>query len=235
MIRELGDLSKKYEVGPKGSISTISTGKGDKGGKSYGLYQIASKTGTLKAFVKQSQFTELKNSPLSSAEFDSAWKKVCFEHPEEFKEEQHHFIKVTHFDPAFKYWTKDLGMYYTNTIGQVLWSMSVQHGKVNTILLNTKTALKNYITLYEELFIKELYTQRTNYVKKYLQGAILKGVLNRYTNELKDALAWAEEEANNKVANKVKPKPEEEKKTEPEKVLPVNKLNPWWKKIFTWG
>lgn len=202
MAKELGELSHKYEVGPKGSIATISTGIGDPGGKSYGLWQIASKTGTLDAFVKKSHFPELRNSPLASAEFDTAWKKLCFEHPEEFRQEQWHFIKTTHFDPIFTYWNNELKMAYNNTIGQVLWSISVQHGKAKTILANTKQALSSYSTYDLDILIKELYNQRGKYVKKYLQGNVLQGVLNRYTSELKDALSLLKEETTSVVVDK---------------------------------
>lgn len=40
---KLGDTSKKYEVGSGGPV-TVSSGKGDYGGISYGLYQLSSKT-----------------------------------------------------------------------------------------------------------------------------------------------------------------------------------------------
>ena len=40
----LGDTSQRYETGNRGA-GTISTGKGDHGGVSYGSYQLSSKTG----------------------------------------------------------------------------------------------------------------------------------------------------------------------------------------------
>lgn len=35
MSWKLGETSKRYEIGPKGGPGTISTGRGDRGGKSY--------------------------------------------------------------------------------------------------------------------------------------------------------------------------------------------------------
>ena len=45
----LGMLSEKYEGGGAG---TISTGDGDSGGISYGTYQLATNTGSARAFVE---------------------------------------------------------------------------------------------------------------------------------------------------------------------------------------
>ena len=51
---ELGSVSRPYESGGRG-VHTISTGKGDKGGVSYGEHQLASKTGTMSAFLKSEE------------------------------------------------------------------------------------------------------------------------------------------------------------------------------------
>ena len=51
----LGSLSAKFETSGRGP-GTVSTGAGDPGGVSYGSYQMASKTGTVKRFVTQSNF-----------------------------------------------------------------------------------------------------------------------------------------------------------------------------------
>ena len=53
----LGDVSAKYESG-NGGAKTISSGTGDPGGVSYGSYQLASKTGTLEAFLKASGYNK---------------------------------------------------------------------------------------------------------------------------------------------------------------------------------
>ena len=53
----LGQTSSKYEAGNRG-ISTISTGRGDHGGVSYGAYQLSSKMGTLQKFLRHSKYEE---------------------------------------------------------------------------------------------------------------------------------------------------------------------------------
>src|SRR4026209_65745 len=52
LAEALGKLSAKYETGGRGP-GTVSTGAGDRGGVSYGSYQMASKMGVPAKFVKQ--------------------------------------------------------------------------------------------------------------------------------------------------------------------------------------
>ena len=55
LAEALGKLSAKYETGGRGP-GTVSTGAGDRGGVSYGSYQMASKLGVATRFVKQTGF-----------------------------------------------------------------------------------------------------------------------------------------------------------------------------------
>ena len=74
----LGDLSARYES--SGDPGTVSSGYGDPGGKSYGLYQFSSNAGTLDEYIQWLQDNgcwfgvELAKHELTSEEFDAAWK-----------------------------------------------------------------------------------------------------------------------------------------------------------------
>ncbi|CEE29395.1 hypothetical protein VWQ19_11840 [Xanthomonas citri pv. citri] len=46
----LGMTSARHESGRRG-VETISTGKGDHGGVSYGAYQLSSKSGSLREYL----------------------------------------------------------------------------------------------------------------------------------------------------------------------------------------
>ena len=46
----IGELSKEYES--NGDIGAISSGYNDAGGKSYGMYQLASAVGSVDAFIQ---------------------------------------------------------------------------------------------------------------------------------------------------------------------------------------
>jgi hypothetical protein len=182
-----GELSSKYE----GKVGTIANNPKDPGGKSYGCWQLSLNAGTLDAYVKQSKYkTRLTGAKLASDAFDKAWKQLAIDDPKGFKEDQYDYIKKSLFDPAFDYWKKDCKGSLHPAIVEVLWSMSVQHGGVKKILLNASLNIRKFkSTVNYRMVIDELYNERERYVKKYLQGSILKSVLDRYKSERKDALA----------------------------------------------
>lgn len=125
----LGQTSKLFESG-KGGAGTISNGKGDLGGASYGTYQLASKTGTLQQFLKSSKYGEqFSDLQPGTPEFNAMWKALA-SHDPEFGNAQHDFIKATHFDPAMRMLQKN-GIDISgkgSAVQDSLWSTSVQFG-----------------------------------------------------------------------------------------------------------
>lgn len=129
----LGQTSKLFESG-KGGAGTVSSGKGDFGGASYGTYQLSSTQGTLQNFLKSSkygdQFAGLKPG---SPEFNAKWKEVAAADPE-FGSSQHDFIKSSHYDPAMSK-LKEGGIDLSGrgaAVQDALWSTSVQFGAGNS-------------------------------------------------------------------------------------------------------
>lgn len=94
----LGKTSARYESGGKGA-GAVSSGRGDRGGVSYGTYQLSSKTGTLGEFLGSSgygdQFAGL--TPGTPA-FAAKWKQIAKTDPA-FGDAQHKFIEDTHYNP----------------------------------------------------------------------------------------------------------------------------------------
>ena len=84
----LGDLSRKYESGKDGP-ATVSTGKGDKGGVSYGTWQLATNMGQPAAFLESdgkrwaAEFGTLKPG---SPEFSEKWRAIAKRQPAAFEE-----------------------------------------------------------------------------------------------------------------------------------------------------
>jgi hypothetical protein len=127
---ELGDTSKLYESG-LGGVAIISSGKGDKGGVSYGAYQLSSKEGTLNEYLNNpaygnygKQFIGL--SP-GSKDFNLKWVAIA-KTDSNFAITQHKFIEDTHYDPFLK-GLDALGINLSNrglAIQDMLWSTSVQ-------------------------------------------------------------------------------------------------------------
>jgi hypothetical protein len=125
----VGQTSKIFESG-RGGAGTVSTGKGDHGGASYGTYQMSSKRGVAQDFIKASkykdQFAGLK---AGSPEFNAKWKEIAKVDPE-FEGDQHAFIKKKHFDPAMASLKKD-GIDLSkkgSSVQDSVWSTSVQFG-----------------------------------------------------------------------------------------------------------
>src|SRR5215213_6924104 len=76
----LGKLSEKYESGGRGP-GTVSSGKGDPGGVSYGTYQLASKVGRADEFVQKYYSDEFKGLKGGTDEFTKKWKELADKDP----------------------------------------------------------------------------------------------------------------------------------------------------------
>lgn len=125
----LGATSERFESGGKGA-GTVSNGTGDKGGVSYGTYQLASKTGTLDSFLNRSGYGRyFGGMTAGTAEFNAKWKELAKTDPN-FGEAQHDFIKSTHYDPALLR-LKKAGIDLSGkgrAVQDALWSTSTQYG-----------------------------------------------------------------------------------------------------------
>ncbi|MDR6843254.1 peptidoglycan-binding domain-containing protein [Pseudoxanthomonas sacheonensis] len=123
----LGQTSTKYETGNRGA-GTISTGRGDLGGVSYGSYQLSTKMGTLQEYLDQSPYKD-QFGGLSPAtpDFDAKWRELAKTDPG-FGKDQHAFIKSTHFDVQDDE-LKARGIDLSDrgpSVQDALWSTSVQ-------------------------------------------------------------------------------------------------------------
>ena len=178
----LGSLSENWESSGKGP-GVISTGKGDPGGASYGIYQLASKTGTLQNFLDNegaqwsSQFDGLE---AGSNEFNSKWKDIAKTMPTEFRAAQHNFICRTHYQVQKEKIMSDIGMdidKYSDVLKDVLWSTAVQHGPGNNVFKNALKG-KDLSKMSEKEIIEAIYTERGSYNNK--------GKLKYFTKVSKD-------------------------------------------------
>lgn len=129
----LGSISSKYETGGRG-VSTISTGKDDYGGASYGTYQLSSRSGTLDRYLKQSGYEEqFAGMVPGSAEFNAKWKELAAT-DQNFGVSQHNFIKATHYEPALRRLAKS-GLDMSGrgkAVQEAIFSTSVQYGSAKT-------------------------------------------------------------------------------------------------------
>jgi peptidoglycan hydrolase-like protein with peptidoglycan-binding domain len=122
----LGKTSSRYES--NGDPATISTGKGDLGGVSYGAYQLSSKAGTLGEYLEQSKYaSHFSGLAPATPEFNEKWRHLARTDPD-FANDQHSFIGSTHYAVQLEK-LKATGIDVSDrgrAVHDALWSTSVQ-------------------------------------------------------------------------------------------------------------
>lgn len=205
VTEQLGRLSEKFESGGRGP-GAVSSGNGDPGGVSYGIYQLASRTGTARAFVAHEGArwaAYFGRAAPGSAAFSKAWKAIAKREPESFAQAQHDFIQRTHYQPAIDAVLGksaiDLDSRH-RAVRDAVWSVSVQHGGAVRILAaaiaDADADLSRTDSAYDRRLIEAIYTQRTQYVQRIAsrlgsseRRTLQNVVRNRYPSELRAALA----------------------------------------------
>ncbi|HEX8535822.1 MAG TPA: LysM domain-containing protein [Cystobacter sp.] len=200
---ELGSLSRKYEARGPG---TVSTGKGDHGGVSYGSYQFATNNGSAQSFVNSLRTSHpdyhaaLSGHAPGTKEFSAAWKQLAAKDPKGFDKAQHDYIKATHYDVGAAEIKKATGLDVnkrSQALRDVAWSTSVQHGpKAADDIFKRALAGRDPAKVSDEQLIKDIYAERG---RKNGSGELVyfsssskdvqQGVSDRYKSESKDALA----------------------------------------------
>jgi len=180
----LGSISAKYE----GKVDTV----GGDGGRAYGKYQFDYKAGGLQTFFRDNPEYAAKFEGLSpgTKAFNDRWKQVARENPIAFEAAQDRSAKNIWYEPARKH-AESLGFKTSDRgIQEALFSGSIQHGGIKKILDRT-AALEGFADMTEQQQIQAFYDQRAKYIDTdtRLTGDRRSGVLNRYKNEVKDALA----------------------------------------------
>jgi hypothetical protein len=180
----LGHVSKYFESGRSGP-GTISSGKGDPGGVSYGCHQLASKTGTLQAYLKRSVFApEFAGLKPATGKFNAKWKEIAKKYPDKFALDQLAFITKTHYQSVRGY-ANGLSIPHSQAINEALFSMGVQHGRAKSVIKHAKIESGDT----EIDIVNKLYDSRERYVRRIkLPPGTKRSVLNRYKRERKMVL-----------------------------------------------
>lgn len=193
-IAGLGSVSEKYESGGRG-VGTVSTGKGDHGGVSYGTHQLSSKTGSMAAFLKSSEgkafADEFTGLSAGTSAFNTKYKDVANRRGDDFKKSQKDYITRTHYAPAAKN-AKEQGFDMSNRgIQEAVYSHSTQYGA------NHKSRFKRVSESGVDMkdndaVLKALYADKAAYVDsdfKSSSAATRDSVINRIKSERADVLA----------------------------------------------
>lgn len=125
----LGKTSKQYESGRSGA-ATISTGRGDHGGVSYGSYQLSTKAGTLKEFLDKTNnyHHEFDGLVPKTKAFNEKWVALANNDPA-FGKAQHDFVAASHYEPQMEELRK-AGYDFSErgkAIQDMVWSTAVQY------------------------------------------------------------------------------------------------------------
>ncbi|MBZ4418617.1 LysM peptidoglycan-binding domain-containing protein [Myxococcus sp. RHSTA-1-4] len=206
---ELGSLSRRHES--NGNPATVSSGKGDKGGVSYGAYQFESTSGSVNRFVaslkdSHPQFYQaLAGKKPATEEFNAAWKELARKDPQGFLEAQHDAVQGKYYEVAAGELHEKLGLDVgarSKALRDVVWSTAVQHGPHGADDI-FKAALKGRSPsqVSDEELIQSVYAERGRRDEKgvlvHFQGSspkVQKGVADRFVQEARDALAMLAKE-----------------------------------------
>lgn len=198
-----GALAARFESGSEG-IAAIGYDRG--GGTSYGKYQIASRPGTMSAFLtfldreapdlgQRLRAAGPANTGSREGRMPKVWKEIAASEPERFEQLQEQFIRQSHYEPALAavrrigYNTGD----FSPAMREVLWSTAVQHGPTGAARIFRQAAENlGRNSAHEQHLIREVYdlrAQRFGSSSPRIQAA----ARTRMENEKMIALAMTEQ------------------------------------------
>jgi hypothetical protein len=212
---ELGRLSASHESRRHGAAE-VSSGRGDRGGVSYGIHQFSSRYGIPEDFLTQEGAPwapRFRGTKSGSPAFSAAWKAVAREAPESFAAAQGAYSQreyyqgpVNHVHKATKL---DLNR-RSRAVREAVLSTGVQNTGGASLLLERAVKAADMLTArsspnFDRILIERLYDYRSRYVADLARKArargdldeargLENGVLERYRDERADALRMLQEE-----------------------------------------
>lgn len=210
---QLGYISAREES--NGNPGIVAQNPNDKGGASFGVWQLSSKMGSVDEFLK---FIQNKNSTIFSKltdaknrdngkfsdNFINEWKSVADQYYDEFYELQRLFIKQDYYDAVIKMANKNnmnLESFLDyNSTSNMIWSTSVQHGPGGTVNILKKISMDSPI----EEIISRVYEERMKIIAKSYPPdspnsgvvALYNGIKNRLENEKEEIIRIYQRELN---------------------------------------
>ena len=211
----VGDIQAIAKFG-KGGLAAAGESRGDigavgsdsTGGASYGAFQIATKTGTMKNFMEylsgkdKDIYSKLSGSGKSGSKgFTKEWKNIASQNPEQFLELQRSFIEKTHIAPVISAVKSNTGVNLlerSKALQEVLWSTAIQHGSGGATKIFTR-ALKKNPSISDSELIPEIYKIRSTQFGSSTPE-VQASVMKRFANEQATALSMMGEKSNVKTA-----------------------------------
>jgi type VI secretion system secreted protein VgrG len=181
------------------AAAKVSTGVNDKGGVSYGAYQLASSAEggqQVQAFLQAEgkrwapDLAGLDPTQRGGA-FQKTWQAIAARDPDAFFQAQHDYIRRTHYDRVIDSVRRRTGVdldQQSDAVRNVVWSMAVQHGGARRLVSqavgDVGARLSPSDPRYGAALINRLYDRREAYVR----GLDRPDLVDRYRSERTDAL-----------------------------------------------
>lgn len=205
---QLGATSELYESGNRGA-GTISSGKGDHGGASYGTYQLSSKQGMVQKFISDMGYDPIfEGMEPGSEEFNKTWRTLAKYQPE-FAQEQHDFVKKEYYDKAQAN-LKEKGIDLSNrgrAVQDAVWSTSVQFGAGGASNMMQKALKgKDIASMSDAEIVTALQDYKIENNSKLFKSSswnVRMGTLVRAQKEKEKLLTLAKEDAAGNVQNRM--------------------------------
>jgi hypothetical protein len=208
----IGNLSKRHESnGKPGAIGFDAVG-----GWSYGLYQIATRTGTMSLFLAwlansryKWAYERLKRAGGDiaardgGAAFKSAWTDLADD--PEFTNAQHEYIKVSHYDvQAGRINAHGLNIdTRSGALRDVVWSTAVQHGAKTNVITGV---IAEHGALPDAQLIPLIYAERRTRFGSSTPK-VRAAVMRRFDDECAEALAMLRDTRTNSAPAETTPEP----------------------------
>lgn len=209
---QLGSLSESFETSG-GGPRTINHGRNDRGGPSYGSYQLATNSGQPQSFLRSEGshwFPEFRGVAPGTPAFDRAWQTVADRDPQAFAQAQHAYIQRTHYSPAVSDVVRRTGLDLdsrSDAVRDAAWSSAVQHHSAPDLLTSAVRATDRLVpdrgsSHYDEVLINNIYDVRAALVSRLAARARNAGdrqtyrniLAHRYIQERREALRrWRED------------------------------------------
>ena len=200
---QLGSVSAHYEANGL-NPGTVSPGTGDHGGVSYGIYQLSSRTGTVREYLDQSAYgPKFEGLEPATNPFNSRWKNTA-QTDAGFGPDQRDFIAKSHFHPcvdALKADDVDLSQRGI-AVQEALWSTSVQYRGMTTKLFEGALQDKlgqNYKQEIDKISDRDIVSAVQDYKMKHVDENFRhsserqrEGIRNRIPREKQDLVDLAE-------------------------------------------
>jgi hypothetical protein len=182
--RDIGAIAAKFEGRKLEGPGTISSGRHDPGGVSYGTFQMSSAKAVVRTFVASPEASvwaaQFYGKSPATRPFDDQWRAIAAHDPAGFESAQRAFIVRTNYSPGSQLLRRMAGFDLENAnsaIRQAFFATAVQHGPTGGGALFARSVqtvdrrLKRTDRGYESALINTLYDNRTEQRRHFAQGA----------------------------------------------------------------